>query len=52
MKGVSLTPMLITDIFGEFCGNLQAGISGGGSLPMHVDKFFEVDVYHLINLFC
>lgn len=20
----------------------QAGISGGGSLPMHVDKFFEV----------
>lgn len=52
VKGVSLTPMLITDIFGEFCGNLQAGISGGGSLPMHVDKFFEVDVYHLINLFC
>ena len=21
---------------------LQAGISGGGSLPLHVDKFFEV----------
>jgi hypothetical protein len=21
---------------------LQAGVSGGGSLPLHVDKFFEV----------
>jgi len=24
------------------CDTLQAGISGGGSLPMHIDKFFEV----------
>lgn len=23
-------------------GMMQAGISGGGSLPVHVDKFFEV----------
>ena len=29
-----------------FCYNLQAGISGGGSLPMHVDKFFEVENCH------
>jgi hypothetical protein len=21
---------------------LQAGVSGGGSLPLHVDQFFEV----------
>lgn len=26
----------------SFLGFLQAGISGGGSLPSHVDKFFEV----------
>lgn len=27
-------------------GNLQAGISGGGSLPLQVDKFFEVCYSH------
>lgn len=30
-----------TDLQSILCF-LQAGVSGGGSLPMHVDKFFEV----------
>jgi hypothetical protein len=33
--------MLITNINSGFCGNLLSGISGGGSLPMHVDNFLS-----------
>lgn len=31
--------------------NMQAGVSGGGSLPMHIDKFFEVETldYHFFQ---
>jgi hypothetical protein len=30
---------------------MQAGVSGGGSLPMHIDKFFEVGTldYHFFQ---
>lgn len=28
---------------------LQAGISGGGSLPLHIDLFYEVDVSCLLS---
>lgn len=36
----------------KYCAsNMQAGISGGGSLPMHIDKFFEVRDITIILLF-
>lgn len=36
----------------KYCApNMQAAISGGGILPMHIDKFFEVRDITIILLF-
>ena len=32
-----------------FSGILQAGVSGGGSLPSHVDRFFEVSLLDILR---